>query len=218
MSLIPENINNFYSECNNNSLFQGDIISAKKTHFVEDDVDGIYPDYFIIITKSCDLVFRTGCIEVKGIIQTLPLISFNLARKIFKRDFESLQKSYRKRVLTLAVMKFSEVRNYITNSDQINSIIDNKMSRFMFLPPDGKVLKEPMIIDFDYILPIDGRIEENVKELMKGKQLQLSSPFREQYSQNFGKHFSQIGINDSEIKDKTYRATVKEHYNASKPS
>jgi len=82
----------------------------------------------------------------------------------------------------------------------------------MFLPPDGNVLKEPMIVDFDLIFPVLG---ENIERVLDAKKLQLSSPFRERLSQRFALHYSSIGIDDNEVKNSNYRKGLTEYFNSS---
>ena len=86
-----------------------------------------------------------------------------------------------------------------------------KITRFFFLPPDGNVLSSPMIIDFDIIKNMDATVETIFRNVLKAKEAQLSSPFREKIAQHFALHFASIGINDQYIRDKKYINRIKEN-------
>ena len=82
----------------------------------------------------------------------------------------------------------------------------------MFFPPDGNIFKEPMILDFDFPQALDGGNEEEVKNALHSKVLQLNSPFREKVSQRFALHYSSIGVEDDEIRDKNYIKSIQKEF------
>ena len=79
----------------------------------------------------------------------------------------------------------------------------------MYLPPDGEVIVEPSVIDFELLTTIEGDNAEEVGKLLNAKKLQLNSPFREHIAQRFALHYSGIGIKDKHIKDKEYINKIK---------
>jgi len=116
------------------------------------------------------------------------------------------------RIVMVCVLKFSESNKSIINTNKISDLLNDKITKLMFLPPDGNVLKEPMIVDFDLIFPVLG---ENIERVLDAKKLQLSSPFRERLSQRFALHYSSIGIDDNEVKNSNYRKGLTEYFNSS---
>jgi len=59
MKFAPENISDFYNQTDNSILLQGDIIASKDIGF-KDDNSEFSPDFWMIITKNCDLVISDG--------------------------------------------------------------------------------------------------------------------------------------------------------------
>ncbi len=112
----------------------------------------------------------------------------------------------------MAVWRISKVFNLgKLKETNVDKIIQNKISKFMFLPPDGKVFSVPMIVDFDIVNQLDGSNQKEVKSVLNSKVLQLASPFREKIAQRFADHYSNIGIDDEEIKDRNYLKAIKYH-------
>jgi hypothetical protein len=213
--MIPADITSFYSKTNKAILLQGDIISAEKVGIKEDNP--LSPDYWIIISKSCDLSFRKGQnIISRGGANLLPLLSFKLLKQLFKRDLEKITKGIKGKVVLLPLVDFSKATNSIVNVEQIDALIKDDLSKFMFIPPDGEILKEPVIVDFDLVERLDGSNEEETQLILDSKVLQLATPFKEKLAQRFALHYMSIGIDDDEIRDKGYKTKLKEYYKSIK--
>ncbi len=210
MSLIPKDISVYYSKPETNILYQGDILSATDIG-MKDDVNS--PDFWLIITKSCDLVYRNGEKKLKNDgVSILGMFSFKKYFELIRKKYIIKPKTdYLGKIVIAGVLKFSESTKSITKKEQIDALIEDKITKLMFLPPDGNVFTEPMILDFDLVFPLSG---EDVEKITKAKKIQLSSPFRERVSQRFALHYSSIGIDDQNVKDKTYRANLKGHWEA----
>lgn len=204
MSLIPNDISVYYCDTDKTALFQGDIISSEEIGLSSED----NPSYWLIITKNCDLAFRSGEKKVKNDICSL-LGLYSLKQHIElvkKRYFIKPKNGFLGKIIIAGVLKFSESTKAITKKEHIDNLIDDKISKLMLLPPDGVILTEPMIIDFDLVYPLSG---EEIENVLNAKKLQLSSPFRERVSQRFSMHYSSIGIDDGQIKIPTYRTELK---------
>ena len=77
--LIPSNISSFYSNAIDKAvLFQGDIIRADGVGLKELNRD-CDPDYWMIITKNCDLAFIESKLPRKQNISIVPLFTINRA-------------------------------------------------------------------------------------------------------------------------------------------
>lgn len=86
---VPEDKNVFYSKIikANNSLFQGDILDAKIIG-LKNESDLYSPDYWMVITKNCDLVLDSNSLTIrKKNLSIIPLIALKLIYKMFRRDF-----------------------------------------------------------------------------------------------------------------------------------
>ena len=213
MNLIPEDIAIYFCENDTEVLYQGDIIDANGIGLKAEGQNS--PDYWMIITKSCDLAFRNGIKKVKSDhFSLIPLITLRQIRiAIVEKYFKKPQNDFLGKIVLAGILKFSQSTKSITKPDHIKNLIEDKISKLMLLPPDGKVLSEPMVIDFDLIQPLDGGEIENI---LKSKSLQLSSPFRERVSQRFALHYMQIGIDDDNVKAPDYRKALLKHFNDSK--
>ncbi|MEW6381717.1 MAG: hypothetical protein AB1611_19235 [bacterium] len=173
--LIPSNISSFYSNAiDKNALFQGDIIRAVGVGLKEPNRDGD-PDYWMIITKNCDLVFVEPKLPRKQNISIIPLFTINILRKLFDKDILTALSRARKKMVFMAIYKISRAFGNLKKS-HIDSLVQNKISKFMFLPPDGKEFDEPMIIDFDIVVQLDGSNPQEVERVLKSKAIQLVSP------------------------------------------
>jgi len=211
---IPEDTNVFYSKIikANNSLFQGDILDAKILG-LKNENDLYSPDYWMIITKSCDLVLDFDSLTIrKKSLSIIPLIALKLIYKIIRRDFIKDVSRVSNRILLIAVHKLFSIFLKHNKKDEIDYLIKDRISKFMFLPPDGITLKEPMLIDFDMVVQINGNDQEEVKKVLQAKVLQLNSPFREKVAQRFAMHYSSIGVMDDEIRDKKYVNNLKKSF------
>jgi len=210
MSLVPPDISVYYSKIDKNVLYQGDIISAQEMDLKNSENS---PDYWLIITKSCDLAFRDNQKKVKN--DVCSLLGIYTIKKHFdlikSKYFTKPKNDFLGRVVMAGVLKFSESTKSINKKEQLKELVDDKITKLMFLPPDGSVLNEPMIIDFDLIFPCLG---ENIEQILNAKKLQLSSPFRERLSQRFALHYSSIGIDDNEVKSPAYREELKKYFEA----
>ena len=178
---VPEDKNVFYSEIikTKDSLFQGDILDAEIVG-LKNENDLYSPDYWMIITKSCDLVLDSNSLTIrKKNLSIIPLIALNLIYKILRRDFVKDVSKVSNRILLIAVHKLFSIFLNHNKKDEIDYLIKDRISKFMFLPPDGTILKEPMLIDFDMVIQINGNEQEEVKKVLQAKVLQLNSPFRE---------------------------------------
>jgi len=213
--MIPEDIACFYSKTNKEILLQGDIISADKVGIKADNP--LSPDYWIIISKSCDLAFRgeQKIISKRG-ITILPLLTFKLLKLLFKKDLEKITKGIAGKIVILPLIDFSRATNSITKAEQIDPLIKDELSKFMFIPPDGEVLKEPVLVDFDLVQRLDGTNEEETKIILESKVLQLATPFKEKLAQRFALHYMSIGVDDDEIRDKAYKTKLKNYFRSIK--
>ena len=212
MSLVPQDISVYYSKLDKEVLFQGDIIDAKEIDMKENEDS---PDYWLVITKSCDLVFRNDAKKVKNDICSL-LGIYSIKKQIElvkKKYFIKPKNDFLSRVVIAGVLKFSESTKSITKKDHLNDLINDKISKLMFMPPDGTILKEPMIVDFDLVVPLLG---EDIEKILSAKKIQLSSPFRERLAQRFALHYSSIGIDDNDVKNPNYRDELRKHFESLK--
>ncbi len=209
--LIPLNITPFYSPIKKNTLYQGDIIKADGIG-LGDLKDETYPDYWMIITKSCDLTLSETLKTRKENISIIPLFALKILQKIYEKDLLNNISRLRMKLVFMAVWKISKVFNLgkLTESN-IDKLIQNKITKYMYLPPDGEVFSAPMIIDFDHVNQLDGSNRKEVESVLNSKILQLASPFREKVAQRFADHYSSIGIDDEEIMDRNYLKAVKVH-------
>ena len=209
---IPNNTEPFYyPTANKNILYQGDIIEGRRTG-LEDLTDETYPDYWMIITKSCDLILSETLTTSKENISIVPLFTLKYLKEICKEKLSYTMSTLRRKIVLMAVWRISEKFGFGKLKDsEIGNIIKDRVSKFMYLPPDGNVFSEPMIIDFDLINPLDGSNQEGVRGVLNAKVLQLATPFREKVAQRFAYHYSNIGIDDKEIRDKPYVKALIKH-------
>ena len=54
---VPDNVDDFYTKLEKDKLYQGDILNAKIIGLKKENSE-YSPDYWMIITKSCDLVIE----------------------------------------------------------------------------------------------------------------------------------------------------------------
>ncbi len=171
---VPSNVEDFFSkETNRTSLFQGDIMNSEILNLHEEGNE-YSPNYWMVITKNCDLVINEDKNSTrKRSLTLIPLISFKLLNLILKRNFYSDCEGVNSRIVLVAVHNLFKVfRDHYKKTD-LDNLIKNRISKFMFLPPDGEVLKEPMLIDFDIIHPLESNSSESVSNLLKAKILEL---------------------------------------------
>ena len=211
---VPSNIKSFYESLDKNRLWQGDIVRAEKIGIKE--ASNIYsPDFWMIITKTCDLTLEADFTTRRQIVSCMPLIGLNILKLLYQKDtFQFLQRM-RKKIVFLPVFSFLE-KFAKMKVDNVESLLKNQISKFMYLPPDGVVLTEPMVIDFDITTQLDGGDPGEVKNIIDAKVLQLTSPFRERIAQRFAEHYATIGIDDDSIKSKEYCKQLKTYLNSSK--
>ena len=211
---VPTHKNVFYSEIvkSNISLSQGDILDAK-TLGLKIENDSYSPDYWMIITKSCDLVLNCDSFIVrKKNISIVPLIAIKIIYKILKRDFTKEISKVSSKIVLIAVHKLFSIFLNHNKKGEIDNLIKDRVSKFMFLPPDGVILKEPMLIDFDIVSQINGNEQSEVKKVLQAKVLQVNSPFREKVAQRFAMHYSSIGVLDDEIREEKYVNNLKKSF------
>lgn len=79
--LIPENISDFYLPSEGRYLAQGDIIDSSEIG-LKKAPPAISPDFWMIITKTCDLVIESTGVVRKKHISLIPIFSL---RTLFKR-------------------------------------------------------------------------------------------------------------------------------------
>jgi len=208
--IIPSNISAFYSDFTDKSkLFQGDIIRSDGIGLKQDG-DSYSPDYWMIITKDCDLVLSETGLPRKQNISLLPLFAIKILESLYYRDLRNSLSRLRNRIVIMAIWNFSKAFGKISRS-HIDNLVRDKISKFMFLPPEGKIFNEPMIIDFDLVMQLDGSSKDEVEKVIASKVLQLVSPYRERISQRFAEHYSSIGIDDEEIRNKAYVKAIKQY-------
>lgn len=206
-SLVPTNIRDFYSSCDATTLYQGDVLDAKTLGWWKPDAE-YSPHHWMIITKNCDLVIDPETRQMRRqTLSLLPLVATRLLPRLFSRDAAKILAAANGKLALLPVFRLLLIPDI--KKDAIDNIISGKVSRFFFLPPDGAVLVEPSIIDFDIVRQL-GSLETGVIDrTLNSKRLQLSSPLREAIAQRFGLHYSSIGLQDDEIRSKDYRKLVK---------
>lgn len=208
--LVPKNLHTFYDELEKDQLYQGDILDASKIGLKQTGVD-TSPDHWLIITKSCDLVIdpqKQPSTTRRGIIKVLPLLSVPVLNKIYGRDSLLLLERVQRKIVLVAVLPFLKGFKGM-KAESVDTLVKNEMSRYLYLPPDGAIFKEPMIIDFDISESLDGADPEELRATLAAKVMQLATPFRERVAQRFAAHYATIGIDDDEIKAKTYVSAVK---------
>ncbi len=215
MGLIPKNIDSFYkSNLDFGGLYQGDILQADKIGLKEEGVEGS-PDYWMVITKTCDLSFKNDEMTLRGEnISLTPISKLKLILKKFNHVESEILSKIKPPIVLFAIKNLLStflLSNF--NNKKIKSLLEDKISRFMFLPPDGKIFNEPMILDFNIIVGLDGGDAEEVDAALKSKVLELVSPFREKVAQNFATHYSNIGFDDSCIRDDAYLTELQAKYN-----
>lgn len=151
-TLTPSNITSFYlPTINNGILYQGDIIVGKKTG-LEEFEDESYPDYWMIITKNCDLTLSYTLTTRKEDISIIPLFTLKYLLRICEKELLYTISRSRKKVVLMAVWKLSKIFGLGKLSESnIKNLIENKITKFMYLPPDGDIFNEPMIVDFDLL-------------------------------------------------------------------
>lgn len=106
--LIPSNISSFYSNAiDKDALFQGDIIRADGVG-LKGPNEGCKPDYWMIITKNCDLVFMEPKLPRKQNISIIPLFTIKILQKLFDRDILVALSRVRKKMAFTAIYKISK--------------------------------------------------------------------------------------------------------------
>ena len=201
---IPPNINDFFDKnIDRLHLYQGDILNSCDIGLKSEDDDSTVPDFYMIITKTCDLSFDNPqeSITRGGIINLVPFRSLSS----LTTPNNSIIKKVINFIPLISVFKTS-------TSSKVGNIVKDKISRFMFVPPDGIILIEPMVVDFGLTTQIDGHDTTETSRLLKTKKLQLRSPFREKVAQRFAWHYMSIGINDSEIRNNNYINNLKKGF------
>lgn len=207
---IPANTYDFFMTPNYKMLYQGDILDST-TLGLKDPENTMSPDFWLIISKSCDLVIDDSLMKTrKGNVSIIPIYKFAILTLFKHRYTKKLLESINRKIVILPLI--SIYNNSAINKKNINNIISDKVTRFQFLPPDGHVLKEPYIVDFDLVSQLDGFDSDTLKSILDSKKLQLMSPFREKIAQRFAFHYSSIGINDSTIKSDDYLDNLKAAY------
>ncbi|MEZ4887807.1 MAG: hypothetical protein R3E32_23960 [Chitinophagales bacterium] len=203
---VPTKKEVFYKQKTSSVLYQGDIIGAKEIGLkIEDDNS---PDFYMIISANCDLVCNTQRNRLPTFITIVGLLHISIFKKLFYKKFLSYFKDSSKIVSILPIHSFID----FINKKNVDNIIHDKISKYMYLPPDGIVLKDPMIIDFDFIENYNASEIDLFNKLLNGKKLELSSPFREKIALRFCNHYSRIGIDDDELRSKEYKDKIKGKY------
>lgn len=209
--MILSNITPFYSPTKKDTLYQGDIIKANGIG-LEDLCDETYPDYWMIITKNCDLTFTEPLKTRKGNISIVPIFALKILQKIYGKDLLNIISRLRMKLVFMAIWRLSKAfKLEKLKESQIDNLIKNKITKYMFLPPDGRIFNEPLIVDFDFVNQLNGSNSEEVKNVLNSKVLQLASPFREMVAQRFASHYSNIGIDDEEIMSRNYLKSIKDY-------
>ncbi len=212
---VPDNIKSFYDSLDKNRLLQGDIVRAEKIG-IKEEANICSPDFWMIITKTCDLTLEADSTTRRKIVACMPLIGLNILKLLYQKDILHILQRMRRKIVLLPVFSIIEKFAKIKNIESVDSLLKNQISKFMYLPPDGTVLTEPMVIDFDITTQLDGSDPKEVKNIISSKVLQLTSPFRERMAQRFAEHYSTIGIDDDSIKSKEYCNQLKTYLKSSK--
>ena len=89
------------------------------------DTDKPSPDYWLIITKSCDLVFRDATKKVKN--DQFTLLALTSIKQYFnaltgKRPPAQIER-LSKRIVVLGLLKFAKATSSILTDSQIDSIL-----------------------------------------------------------------------------------------------
>lgn len=211
---VPDNIKSFYDSLDKNRLLQGDIVRAEKIG-IKEETNICSPDFWMIITKTCDLTLEADFTTRRKIVSCMPLIGLNILKLLYQKDILHILQRMRKKIVLLPVFSFVEKFAKI-KVESVDSLLKNQISKFMYLPPDGTVLTEPTVIDFDITTQLDGSDPREVNNIISSKVLQLTSPFRERMAQRFAEHYATIGIDDDSIKSKEYCKQLKTYLNSSK--
>lgn len=214
MDLIPKNIDSFFSSnLDSGNLYQGDILQSDKIGLKQEGIENS-PDYWMIITKTCDLAFKSGAKTIgKENISLTPISTLKFILSKFQNLESEILSKIKPPIVLFAIKNLLNtflLKKY--NKNKLQALLEDKISRFMYLPPDGKIFIEPMILDFNIIIGLDGGDEKEVDAVIKSKVLELVSPFREKVAQNFATHFSDIGFDDSYIRDKAYFEELNSKY------
>ena len=200
---IPSHPGRFFDlNLDSSRLYQGDVLSSKEIGLKDDNDDSSTPDFFMIITKTCDLSFDNQEIN-KTRSGSIVITPFRSLRSLVNRRMK-IKKFIN--LIPLFSIFFKSSRKNIEN------IIKDKVSRFMFIPPDGKILTEPMVVDFGVSNYIDGHDPNEVSSVLGAKKIQLQSPFREKVAQRFALHYMSIGVDDLEIRKSEYVDNIKKNF------
>ena len=207
MSLVPNNLHDFYVNIEKDVLYQGDILDAK-TIDLKIDNSASSPDHWLIITKSCDLVID----KIKGNLRKnhvsiIPLLKISTLIDILFPRNPSLN-LFRK-IVILPIFKIIHLPKF--GYKLVTEILSDRYTKWQFIPPDGQVFNEPRVVDFDLVKFLDGAEMEILQKILLAKKLQLASPFREKIAQRFANHYSSIGINDNDIKSDVYKEKLKKY-------
>lgn len=215
---VPTNKEDFYEPLSRNALQQCDIITAQGIGLKEEG--NIYsPDFWMIVSKDCDLVFDATTFSIRrssSIFSLIPLLSFSLVKNIIikrKKPFIELLglNNINNRIVLIAAHKLFDIFLKHQKKNDIDNLIRDRLSKFMLIPPDGTVFTQPMLLDFELIQNLDATDPEVVKSVVAAKSLQLKSPYRQKIIQRFGQHFTSIGVNDDFIRTSEYIRNIKDN-------
>lgn len=211
MKFVPNNINDFYDKnISEDTLFQGDILASEQLGLKEEGTD-FSPNFWMIITKNCDLVISPEHNSTrKGNISIIPVIKLAILSMLHERYLKKYVIAPFKKIVIIPLIDIFS--NPSINKRRIDDILSDKISKFSYLPPDGNILTNPHVLDFDIVKQLDGSDSEILNLIFKSKKLQLASPFREKIAQKFAYHYSSIGINDDEIRSNQYRDLIKSEF------
>lgn len=211
MSIIKNTAPFYSSDVSRQELFQGDILNARKLKLKTDSTEVYEPDFWMVITKTCDLQISDGNLRGKS-VGLVALISRKLISCLMKKKLEDELSGIKNRVVVAAVHKLFKVYQDYHKASDIDSLIKGQISRFFFLPANNKELTEPMFIDFELIEVLPALDNGSAKFFLDAKTAQLNTPFRERVAQKFGLHYSSIGIEDDEIRDKQFAKDLKKGF------
>ncbi len=211
--LVPPNLKSFFEPTEKDKLFQGDVLCAREIGLKDETV--FSPDFWMIISKSCDVQIEESGRTRRQIISVIPTISLNLVEKIYGRDTLNTLNRLGKKIVMIPLVAFTQAFLKL-KSDDVSDLLKNRLSKFMYLPPDGAVLNDPMVVDFDITQQLPATSSDQVRKVLMGKKLQLVSPFRERVAQRFAEHYSSIGLNDEFIRSDGYKKELKTYLSEAK--
>lgn len=199
-----------YSQCDGNSLYQGDVI--RRTEGLDSLLEKYHPHYyakqqnkyFIVITQSCDLVRRKSapCKSPYISIASVRPISWVLKRelsRLFKTKFEE-------------VLRVTDAQRRGRLSQFIERLLNNNEPQYFYLPRESTLgFEQDMCAVLQLSIPL--KANEHYDLILAGKTLQLTDSFQHKLGYLVGNSYGRIGTQDwapDNIDHKQFRKMVKD--------